>query len=157
MLSEKKSPTILVANSNERNLLTALAYDIKTTLRRLMTFGLVGVIGTAAHYLALVLLVELTGMDPVTATSVGFVIGALVNYVLNRRYTFRSSKAHLDAGPKFFLIAIVTGTLNSLLVYAGVSLLGANYLVVQIGATLIVFLFNFALNSLWTFQEAHAA
>jgi putative flippase GtrA len=125
-------------------------------IRRLTTFGLVGLIGTGAHYLALVLLVEMAGMYPVTATSVGFVIGALVNYVLNHRYTFRSSKAHLDAGPKFFLIAIATGILNSLLVYAGVSLMGANYLLVQIGATLMVFLANFALNSLWTFQEAHA-
>ena len=137
-------------------MLTPLARHIKIRLRRLTTFGLVGVIGTAAHYVALVLLVELTGMYAVTATSVGFVIGALVNYVLNHRYTFRSSKAHLDAGPKFFLIAIATGILNSLLVYAGVSLMGANYLLVQIGATLMVFLANFALNSLWTFQEAHA-
>ena len=121
-----------------------------------MSFGLVGVIGTGAHYLALIILVEMTGMNPVTATSVGFVVGALVNYVLNRRYTFRSSKDHLDAGPKFVLIAIVTGIVNSLLVYAGVSLIGANYLLVQIGATFIVFLANFALNSLWTFKEAHA-
>jgi putative flippase GtrA len=145
-----------VGNSNARDLLTALAHHIKTRLRRLIAFGLVGLIGTGAHYLALVLLVEMAGMYPVTATSVGFVIGALVNYLLNHRYTFRSSKAHLDAGPKFFLIAIATGILNSLLVYAGVSLMGANYLLVQIGATLMVFLANFALNSLWTFQEAHA-
>jgi len=124
-------------------------------LRRLATFGVVGVIGTSAHYLTLVLLVEITGMYPVTATSVGFVIGALVNYVLNRRYTFRSVKSHLDAGPKFFLVAIVTGVLNSLLVYVGVGLMGANYLLVQVGATFIVFLANFALNSVWTFQEAH--
>ena len=134
----------------------ALAHSLNTTLRRLTVFGVVGVIGTGAHYLALILLVEMTGMNPVAATSLGFVIGALVNYLLNRRYTFRSSKAHLDAGPKFFSIAIATGILNSLLVYAGVSLIGAHYLVAQVGATLIVFLANFALNSLWTFKEVHA-
>ena len=98
----------------------------------------------------------MVGLSAVAATSVGFVVGALVNYALNHRYTFRSSKAHLNAGPKFFLVAIVTGILNSLLVYIGVNLVGANYLLVQIGATLIVFLANFALNSLWTFQEASA-
>ena len=125
------------------------------SLRRLTTFGMVGVIGTSVHYLTLVLLVETVGMRPVTATSVGFVIGALVNYLLNRRYTFRSSKAHLDAGPRFFLVALVTGVLNSLLVYVGVGLMSANYLLVQVGATLIVLLANFALNSVWTFQEGH--
>ena len=133
-----------------------MAHNLKTTLRRLTAFGLVGVIGTGTHYLVLIMLVESAGINPVTATSVGFVVGALVNYALNRRYTFQSSKSHLDAGPKFFIIAIVTGIVNSLLVYGGANLLGANYLLVQIGATFIVFLANFALNSLWTFQEAHA-
>jgi putative flippase GtrA len=133
-----------------------LAHNLKTTLRRLTAFGVVGVIGTGTHYLVLIMLVEIAGINPVTATSVGFVVGALFNYVLNRRYTFQSSKAHLDAAPKFFIIAIVTGIVNSLLVYGGVTLMGANYMLVQIGATFIVFLANFALNSLWTFQEAHA-
>ena len=131
-------------------------WHLNATLRRLAAFGLVGVVGTSAHYLVLVVLVQVAGMYPVAATTIGFVVGALVNYVLNRDYTFRSHKAHLDAGPKFFLIAIFTGILNSLIVYAGVNLMGANYLVVQIGATCVVFLANFALNSLWTFKEAHA-
>jgi len=133
-----------------------LARTLKKALRRLTAFALVGAIGTGAHYFVLVSLVEMVGLSAVAATSVGFVVGALVNYALNHRYTFRSSKAHLNAGPKFFLVAIVTGILNSLLVYIGVNLVGANYLLVQIGATLIVFLANFALNSLWTFQEASA-
>ena len=125
-------------------------------LRRLTTYGLVGLVGTAAHYLTLVLLVEAAGLDPVVATSAGFIVGALVNYILNHRYAFRSSKAHLDAGPKFFLIAAITGVLNALLVHAGVDLVGANYLLVQVGATVVVFLANFALNSLWTFREHDA-
>lgn len=125
-------------------------------LRRLTTFGLVGLIGTGAHYLTLVTLVEMVGTDPVAATTVGFVVGAVVNYFLNHRYTFRSNKAHRHAAPKFLLIAAVTGILNSLLVYIGVNLMGASYLLVQIGATVIVFLINFGLNSLWTFQEAQA-
>jgi putative flippase GtrA len=125
-------------------------------LRRLTAFGLVGVIGTAAHYLTLILLVEAAKLDPVVATTTGFLVGALVNYVLNHRYTFRSTKVHLDAGPKFFLIAAVTGALNALLVHVGVNLAGANYLLIQVGATVVVFLANFALNSLWTFQERDA-
>ena len=134
-----------------------MAHDFKTSFRRLTAFGLVGLIGTGAHYLVLIMLVERAGIDPVTATSVGFVVGALVNYALNRRYTFQSTKLHLDAGPKFFTIATITGIANSLLVYGGVDLVGANYLLVQISATSIVFLANFALNSLWTFRESHVA
>lgn len=125
------------------------------TIRRLTTFGLIGTLGTGAHYLTLVILVELMHVDPVTAATAGFFNGALLNYFLNYRYTFRSTKAHRDAAPKFFLIAALTGLLNSLLVYFGVNILGINYLLAQIIATIVVFFSNFGLNALWTFREAH--
>lgn len=125
-------------------------------IRRFTTFGFVGLIGTGAHYFTLVVLVEAGVMHPVGATTVGFLIGALVNYALNHRYTFRSTKAHRDAAPKFLLIAAVTGVLNALLVYAGVDLMDGQYLLVQVLATVIVFLANFSLNTLWTFREAHS-
>ncbi len=118
-----------------------------------MTFGLVGAIGTAAHYVLLVFLVEAFGIDPVASTTVGFVAGAAVNYVLNRRFTFRSTKAHLNAGSRFFLIALLTGLLNGWLLHLGVKCLGLNYLMVQVLATVTVFLANFILNSIWTFRE----
>lgn len=128
--------------------------SIDSTLRRLVAFGLVGILGTAAHYASLILLVEAAGIGAVAATTTGFTVGALVNYFLNHRYTFRSDKAHLEAGPKFLLIALVTGALNALLVQLGVGVLGIHYLPVQIASTLAVFLANFALNSLWTFRES---
>jgi len=121
-------------------------------LRKLVTFGMMGILGTPAHYLTLILLVEACGVGPVFATSAGSLVGALANYTLNYHYTFKSSKAHSDTGPKFFLIALMTGILNALLVYLGVDLMGMHYLLVQIGATLIVFLFNFVLNNTWTFR-----
>jgi putative flippase GtrA len=134
-----------------------MPFSFDDTLRRLVAFGVVGVVGTASHYLVLILLVEVGSFDPVMATTLGFVAGAAVNYVLNHRYTFRSDKHHLDAGPKFFLVAIATGLLNALLVYAGVHGLGLGYLPIQVIATLVVFLANFALNSIWTFRESGAA
>lgn len=130
--------------------------SIATVRRRLMAFGMVGLIGTLAHYLALVSLVEIWGIHPAAATTVGFALGALTNYLLNYRYTFNSSKSHRDAGPKFALIAIATGVLNTWMVYAGVAVLALDYLVVQVAATVAVFLLNFVWNSLWTFRERDA-
>jgi putative flippase GtrA len=127
---------------------------INETFRKLLAFGLVGIIGTSAHYLILIILVEILYADPAVATTLGFLVGAAVNYLLNHRYTFKSTKAHLDTGPKFFLIAIITGILNTLLVYTGVHWINLNYIFVQIVATISVFLANFALNNLWTFHES---
>lgn len=123
------------------------------SLHKMTAFGLVGIIGTGAHYLTLVALVEAVSIDPVVATTLGFVVGATINYILNHRYTFKSTKGHLDAGPKFFLIAIFTGLLNGLLVHVGIHWAGFNYLLTQVFATLVVFFVNYALNSVWTFCE----
>ena len=127
-----------------------------TVSRRLATFGIVGAVGTFAHYASLILLVEIGALHPTAATTAGFGVGALVNYLLNHRYTFNSTKAHRDSGPKFALIAIATGLLNTFIVHTGVDSLGFNYLLVQVVATATVFLLNFILNSIWTFRGSDA-
>jgi putative flippase GtrA len=121
-------------------------------LRSLFTFGLVGAVGTACHYGTLILLVEVMHVGAVAATTAGFLVGMIVNYLLNYRHTFRSDKPHLEAAPKFMAIGVCTGVLNSLLVHAGVNVAGLNYLVVQVVTTGVLFLVNFVLNSLWTFR-----
>jgi len=136
---------------------TILPFPREATIPKLLTFGLAGIVGTATHYLTLILLVEAAGLDPVAATSLGFAVGAAVNYALNHRFTFESRTAHRDIVPKFFLVAAATALLNGALVQVGVELLSLNYLLVQVAATGAVFLANFALNSIWTFRESDAA
>jgi putative flippase GtrA len=46
--------------------------------------------------------------------------------------------------------------MNTLMVYEGVDILGRSYLLVQVAATVTVFLLNFVLNSVWTFRESDA-
>ena len=121
-------------------------------LHRLFRFGLMGFIGMPAHYLTLILLVEIGGVGPVPSTIAGSAVGLIVNYLLNRRFTFRSRKPHRYAGPRFFAVALGTGTLNAGLVHLGTEGLGLHYLPVQIATTLIVFLANFALHGAWTFK-----
>lgn len=125
-------------------------------IEKLFRFGVSGALATLVHFLTLILLVEVGIVSPVWATVAGSAMGALVNYSLNRRYTFDSRKPHRDAGPKFLTVALGTGLLNAMLVYVGTDLLGLHYLLVQCIATLIVFLANFLLNSAWTFREERA-
>lgn len=126
-------------------------------LRKIFRFGLVGIAATPAHYLALVVLVEAFGVAAVTATVAGSALGAWVNYLLNRRFAFRSTKRHRDAFPRFVAVALGTGMLNAVLVHLGADLYGMHYLAAQIVATLIVFLTNFFLHAVWSFRDGSAA
>ena len=121
--------------------------------QQLVLYAGIGVIGTAGHYAMLILLVQLLYVSPVIATTIGFVTGATINYVLNYHITFSSSKRHGEAFAKFFLVASAGAVINSLIMLAGMKLLDVHYLIIQLFATGIVLLLNFLLNRHWTFAE----
>jgi putative flippase GtrA len=120
---------------------------------KFLRFAAVGLVGTAAHYSVLTALVELAGNPVVLATTLGFGVGALVNYLLNRRFTFASAARHAVALPKFLLIAAAGAVLNAAIVAWLLGHVPVHYLVIQLAATGIVLLWNFAANALWTFRR----
>ena len=124
--------------------------------RQFLAFAAVGAVGTAAQYVVLVALVHGLGIDPVAASASGFVVGAFVNYALNYRITFRSSKRHREAITKFFSVALVGICLNTLVMRLAV-FGGLHYLLGQVVATGIVLFSNFLGNRFWTFKETKNA
>ena len=115
-------------------------------------FCLVGSVGTAVHYSALVAIVHLLGM-PMIGSVVGFVLGAMVNYVLNYRYTFKSVQRYPVTLAKFFTTACAGLILNTLVMGLLTGLLGVHYFVSQLLATAGVVLWNFTVNLRWTFHR----
>ena len=115
-----------------------------------MRFVLVGGVATAVQYALLVLLVRAFGMAPTPASSMGFVLSAVVNYLLNYRFTFASDRPHGAAAAKFGALAgaglLINGAIMHLMVGAAVP-----YLIAQLCASAVVLFFNFMGNSIWTF------
>jgi len=120
---------------------------------RFFRFAGVGVFGTVVHYLVLVAAVESVGIRPLAASSIGFTAGALVNYMLNYRYTFRSDRRHREALPRFYLVAVAGFLINGLVMLVLAEKLGLQYLLAQVVATGIVLLWGFSANSMWTFRQ----
>ncbi|GIX49570.1 MAG: hypothetical protein KatS3mg131_3781 [Candidatus Tectimicrobiota bacterium] len=123
-------------------------------LRQFACFLGVGAVGTAVHYGTLMLLVALARLSPVLASGIGFVLGALVNYGLNYRLTFRSTKSHLEAVAKFYAVAFFGLGLNTLLLGLLIWHLHLHYVAAQVAATATVSLVGFIGNRCWTFHEA---
>lgn len=121
-------------------------------LRQFLSFTAVGAVGTTAHYATLIALVQVFHAHAVLSSAAGFTVGALVNYSLNYRLTFRSTKLHHDSMPKFFIVAIVGLALNTAIMALLVEVLGFHYLVAQVLATLTVLAWTFTANRLWTFR-----
>jgi len=120
--------------------------------RQFLSFATVGACGTATHYATLIAGVSL-GLDPVTASALGWTFGAVVNYALNYHFTFRSGLGHRHAAPRFAVVAATGLLLNTLLMAFEVGPLGLHYLVAQTFATGTILCCNFVLSRTWTFRE----
>ena len=121
------------------------------TSQQFLLFTGIGAIGTAGHYTTLILLVQFLQTNPVIASTTGFVIGALINYLLNYRITFNSNKEHRETLTKFFSVATLGAVFNGLIMSAGFYLFDIHYLIIQLTATGLVLVFNFMANKYWTF------
>ena len=124
-------------------------------LAQFSRFLVIGGLATAIQYGVLIALVQLLDFDPVIASATGFVISALANYALNRRYTFRSSQGHQTAAPRFAIVATSGLLLNTLLMWVIGTMLKQHYLLAQILATGAVLAWNFWLHRHWTFSTPH--
>jgi putative flippase GtrA len=131
--------------------------SLANTYRALWRFGkflLVGICATTIQYVVLMALVELVHVRAVIASTAGFVIAATVNYALNRRFTFESNAKHATAVPKFLIVALLGVAMNAAVVGWFETYTTIHYLLAQACATLIVLLWNFTVNALWTFKPA---
>ena len=122
--------------------------------REIKTFIAVGILAAIAHYGMLVGLVEGAKWQAVPATLVGYVAGGIVSYVLNRRHTFASNRAHRQAAWRFALVAGAGFGLTWAIMQGLVVKWKAPYLPAQLLTTLIVLVWSFAANKFWTFGQA---
>ena len=97
----------------------------------LSLYGVVGLVGTATHYIVLTGLVEWIGIEASRAAFIGASVGALVNYCLNYRITFASRAAHRVALSRFLTVAVANAALSAAAVRFG-ALVDLPYLVCQV-------------------------
>lgn len=118
-----------------------------------LRFTVWGAIGTGVQYATLAALVEFAAADPVLASSLGFLLGAITNYYLNYEFTFYSTQPHTVALPKFIMIASAGFLLNGSIVALLSHVIPLYYLVAQFIATGLVTVWNYTANRSWTFRQ----
>lgn len=121
-----------------------------------LKYAAVGAVGTLAQFIILISLVYLVVLNAVAASTIGYLIGALINYYLNFLYTFKSKQRHRRALPLFLIIALVGLIFNSSLMFICTHYLGIHYLISQILATGAVLIWTFFANRMWTFRATRS-
>lgn len=120
--------------------------------RQFMHFVLVGALGTGVQYIVLWLGVEHLGLAAATASGLGYILGSVVNYLLNYFFTFSCDKSHLEAARKYYTVVGIGWLINTGLMALLVNELDWNYWLAQIVTTAIGLLWNFGGSRWWVFR-----
>jgi len=121
-------------------------------IHKMVKYGLVGLLGTALHFGALLVLVEALRMHPVPASAAGFILVVIVSYLLNRKWTFQATASGWKPLLKYLIVSASGLLINISILYVTVDLLQWHYLIGQSLVVVAVPLSNFAFNYYWTFQ-----
>ena len=98
-----------------------------------MKFGVVGVIAFVIDYGLLALLTEAFGVNYLVSATISFTASVVFNYAASMRCEFAI----------FVVLSVIGLGINNGCMWAGVEFLGIHYLIVKIGATFIVMVWNF--------------
>jgi putative flippase GtrA len=97
------------------------------------------------------MLVEAGGYHAAPASAAGYAAGSVANYLLNRRWTFRSDRPHPQGLARFTCMVALGCLFNVALMHVLAADLGINYLSAQVFVTAAILLFNFSLSASWVF------
>jgi putative flippase GtrA len=123
-------------------------------VRQFAKYGIVGVLNTVIGFGLYVIFVKLGGIHYLLASALGYAIGAINSYMLNRHWTFRAGHiSHLSSAPRFALVQgfAIAGNLG--LLYLFVHVAGVEKIAAQAVATVIVLSITFVVNRLWSFAH----
>lgn len=129
---------------------------MRPVFEQFLRFALVGASGTGVQYLVLWVGVTFLGAPAAAASAVGYILGAVVNYLLNHAFTFKRQASHGSAAPRYFALLGVGWCINTGLMTLFVHHLGWNYWIAQIITTGIGLMWNFCGSRWWAFSEKKA-
>lgn len=122
-------------------------------LIKFFKFGLVGFSGLVIDFAITWICKEKLLFNKYLSNSLGFLFGVVNNYFLNKYFTFHNNDNHVATQfLSFLIISIIGFLLNTSFLYLLQKNTKINFYVCKVMVTVIVFIWNFTANSLYTFK-----
>lgn len=121
---------------------------------RILKFGLTGLLGMVIDFGATWLCKEKLRINKYISNAIGFTLAVTNNYLINRIWTFQSTNAHWGAEFfKFLAVSLFGLGLNTVIIYFFHQRRnGINFYLAKFFAIVLVFIWNFLANMLFTFR-----
>jgi len=118
-------------------------------------FALIGVLNTSIHYLVFLALYRLAGVHYLVSSAIGYCVGLLNSFLLNKKWTFKTVNVRTDFEFfKFVVVNMVSLLINMVTLQAAVTLMHLTPEIGQLIAVVFHTCANFLGSKYWTFYTA---
>lgn len=124
---------------------------MKTTLRQMIRYGIVGIASNAAGYL-LYLAITAAGVEHKLAMTLMYGIGVVQTFIFNKRWSFNDIGSHRHAFIRYVISYGVGYIANLTILYLCVDLLGWPHQAVQGVMVFVVAGLLFIMQKFWVFR-----
>tara|TARA_B100000575_G_C23055196_1_gene607435 strand:+ start:814 stop:1206 length:393 start_codon:yes stop_codon:yes gene_type:complete len=125
-----------------------LSWIDKTFLK----FCVVGLLNTSVNYLIFLVTIKITASSVYIAGALGFMSGAILGFVLNRRYSFKSNVSLVAGGATYLAIQLFCLLIHFLVQVASVNILEFEVEWTQLPGILVTTIVNYALSKQFVFK-----
>ena len=126
---------------------------VPVVLLQFVKFGIVGISNTIITFAVYTLLLKAFGVWYIAASAIGFIVGAINGFLLNRRWTFAGHVGDSLTPVRWGVVQTCGLGINLGLLYLLVHDAGFDELVAQALATIVVTVTTFLVNRAWTFRH----
>lgn len=117
---------------------------MKKLLLQIFRFGIVGGLAFIIDYFLLYIFTEFLHVHYLISATIGFSVSVIFNYILSIKWVFDVNKKQTYREVMVFIILSAIGLgVNQVCMYIGADILKIHYMIVKIGATAIVMVYNF--------------
>jgi putative flippase GtrA len=121
-------------------------------LVQFVKFGIVGVSNTLLTLVVYTVLLKVFGVWYLAASGIGFIVGAINGFLLNRRWTFRDHIGDALTPVRWGVVQTCGLGVDEGLLYLFVHDARLDKLIAQVCATAVVTVSTFFINRAWTFR-----
>jgi len=123
-------------------------------IKLLSKFFMAGAISTLCDWTVYAALVKLTTASYPVALTLAFICGGVVNFYINRRYTFKIMDRSEMRMMIFMGLATVSWLISMGLLYVAVDKFGIDKILARMGITIVMFFVNFVMQKSVTFKAS---
>jgi putative flippase GtrA len=122
-------------------------------VRQFLKFGIVGASGTVLNFIVAHVLEKTTSLSWFVDFAIGFMVGGISNYILNRIWTFGSQRNPFIEGLQFLAVSTIALVFGGIVFSIAARANFHHFTTTWLVATLSGVFVNFFLNKYWTFRH----